>query len=91
MSDETTPPKIEFPCENYLVKIIGDGQADFEDVVLTIVEAHAPGFDRTLTRIRYSAGGRFASVTVRITATGIEQLERLNHSLRQTGRVQMVI
>ncbi len=35
-------PKIEFPCANYPVKILGQGKDDYVEVVLEIVRIHAP-------------------------------------------------
>ena len=84
------PPKIEFPCE-YLIKIIGDAEPDFIDLVVQIVCQHAPGFDPTTVKSRDSSKGKFRSVAVNIMATGEPQLERLFADLKATGRVKMVI
>jgi len=91
MSEEQQPPKIEFPCEDYPVKIIGDAAHDFEEFVALVVEEHAPGFDRTVTSVRQSGGGKYTAVSVRITATGVDQLKALHESLKQSGRVHMVL
>jgi putative lipoic acid-binding regulatory protein len=39
---DQTPPKIEFPCEDYPIKIVGDAEPRYEEVVLEVVENHAP-------------------------------------------------
>ena len=82
--------RIEFPCD-YPVKIVGDAADDFRRVVEAIVERHAGGFARELTTERFSANGRFVSVTVTIVATGPEQLQALFEDLKSTGRVHMVL
>lgn len=84
-------PKIEFPCANYPVKILGHGKDDYADVVLDIVRLHAPGFDAGRIQVRDSKNGRFRAVTVYITATGIEQLRTLHRDLMAHEYVHMVI
>lgn len=85
------PPKIEFPCEDYHVKIIGDNCAEFMDTVLDIVCKHAPEFDKSKAEQVPSTNGRFLSVRVWITAQGLEQLTSLNEDLRATGFVRVVL
>ncbi len=83
-------PRIEFPCD-YPVKIVGDATADFRALVEDIVERHAACFPRERTTERFSANGRFVSVTVAIVATGPDQLQALFEDLKATGRVHMVL
>ncbi len=93
MTDKTEqqPPKIEFPCENYPIKIIGDSCDTFVEVVMEVLQHHAPDIDpETMTR-RDSSNGRFLSIQVHITAQCIEQLEDINRDLRETGIVRMVL
>ena len=84
-------PKIEFPCPNYPIKVIGEAGEDFADLVIQVIERHAPGLDSSTLVIRDSRNGRFLSVQVLITATGIEQLQAIHVDLRATGRVHMVL
>ncbi|MGB1092479.1 MAG: YbeD family protein [Oceanobacter sp.] len=90
---EGTPeaPKIEFPCENYPVKIVGVGHDDYQQIMLEIVEVHAPGVDVTRIQMKESSKGRFQSMTVYITATGPDQLEALHQDLIAHDLVKMVI
>ncbi len=84
-------PKIEFPCERYPIKVIGDAGEGFAELVVEVIQRHAPGLDSsTLTR-RDSRNGRYLSVQVLITATGVEQLQAIHLDLRATGRVHMVL
>ncbi|WP_084304399.1 DUF493 domain-containing protein [Phytopseudomonas flavescens] len=88
---DVQPPKIEFPCKNYPIKVIGEAGDGFADMVIEVIQRHAPDLDAgTLVR-RDSSKGRFVSVQVLITATGVEQLEAIHVDLRATGRVQMVL
>lgn len=88
MSSEA--PTIEFPCA-YPIKVLGRDGDDFESLINSVFERHAPGFDRRLTQRRASSGGTFLSLTLVIEATGKEQLAALHQDLMATGRVSMVI
>tara|TARA_B100000767_G_scaffold274224_1_gene306556 strand:- start:1477 stop:1776 length:300 start_codon:yes stop_codon:yes gene_type:complete len=90
LPDGEEPPKIIFPCD-YLIKIIGDAEPDFIDVVVAIVCRHAADFDPATVNSRDSSKGKFRSVAVNIIATGEPQLENLFADLKATGRVKMVI
>lgn len=91
--DTATPPapKIEFPCERYPIKVIGDAGDGFSDLVIEIIQRHAPDLDETTLVIRDSRNGRFLSVQVLITATSVDQLQNIHADLRATGRVHMVL
>lgn len=91
MTDEIQAPKIEFPCPRYPVKVIGEASPDFSGLVVEIIQRHAPDFDQTTLSVRDSSNGRFMSVNVFITATGVEQLQAIHLDLRATGRVHMVL
>lgn len=84
-------PKIEFPCPNYPIKVVGKGEDDYERVVVDIVQVHAPECDFERISIRDSKNGRFRSVTLYITATGIDQLEKIHKDLTDHQYVHMVI
>ena len=87
---EQEPPKIEFPCD-YPIKVLARSSEDLTEVILTVFEQHAPGFDRTAVTARASKKGTFTAITITIVATGPDQLEALHQDLLGTGRVQMVI
>lgn len=92
-TDTSNPPapKIEFPCERYPIKVIGDAGEGFSDLVIEIIQRHAPDLDATTLVIRDSRNGRFLSVQLLITAIGIDQLQNIHKDLRATGRVHMVL
>ncbi len=87
---EPDPPKIEFPCE-YPIKVLGRSGEDFESVIFSVFEQFAPGFDRNSTITNVSKKGTFSSITITITATGVNQLDALHQGLLATGIVKMVI
>jgi putative lipoic acid-binding regulatory protein len=84
-------PKIEFPCDNYPIKVIGDAGEGFTALVVEIIQRHAPDLDTTTLVTRDSRNGRFLSVQVMIRAMGVEQLQAIHTDLRATGRVHMVL
>ncbi|WP_192870736.1 YbeD family protein [Agaribacterium haliotis] len=85
------PPKIEFPCADYPVKIMGEHSDIYQERVLEVVEKHAPGFDRKRIGIKTSSKGSFRSITVLITATGVEQLHALHMDLKAIAETKMVL
>ncbi len=91
LTETAEQPKIEFPCEQYPVKIIGDQSHDYLQSVLAVVCAHAPEFDPASADQQLSSNGRFCSVRVRITAQSAEHLQQLHLALRNTGKVRMVL
>lgn len=92
MSDKpASPPKIEFPCANYPVKVIGDAGEGFNEMVIEVIRRHAPEVDAGALQQRDSRTGRYLSVQVLITATGNEQLQAIHLDLKATGRVHMVL
>jgi hypothetical protein len=88
---EQQPPKIEFPCADYPIKVLGEADDDLHTYVLEIFERHAPGFDQTRITVIESNKGRFKSITVWITATGVEQLVAINTDLRINKKIKMVM
>lgn len=88
---EPKPPRIEFPCEGYPIKVMGSSGPELHEHVMTVVERHSPGFDGTRTTVRGSRNGRFQSITVFITATGPDQLQAIFVDLKTSELVQMVL
>lgn len=83
-------PKIEFPCE-YPIKIIGVATEEFEEAVLAVVVRHTGELEPSRCRLKPSAKGNYASLTVTITATGEAQLRALFEELKTLNMVKMVL
>jgi uncharacterized protein len=90
MSD-LPPPKIEFPCAGYTIRVMGEASTHFRAHVVEVFERHASDFDREAMRIRPSRNGRFESLNIVITATGVEQLQAIFDDLKKHPAVQMVL
>ena len=98
MSEETShgqvageAPKIEFPCADYPIKVMGVSGVEFQEYVLATTEIHAPGFDTGKVVIKDSSKGTYQSMTLLITATGEQQLSDLNAALRASHLVKIVL
>lgn len=90
VTDENAP-KIEFPCKNYPVKVVGKGSDDYREAILAIFDIHAPDYDPAKIKVRDSGKGNFQSLTIFITATGVDQLTALHKALSAHKLVHMVI
>ena len=84
------PPKIEFPCD-YPIKVIADNHDEARGLVMDVMQRHAAPLAENCVSERLSHEGRFMSMTITITATGVEQLESIHVDLKATGVVKMVL
>lgn len=92
MSDSTPDaPKIEFPCEDYPIKVLGDAGDELHQLVIEVMERHAPGFDQTRIKVKDSRNGTYQSLTVWITATGEQQLKTIHQELVASSVTKMVL
>ncbi len=88
---EQEPPKIEFPCEDYPIKVMGDANQSMVDFVLEVTEQFAPEFNRETISIRQSSKGKFHSITLFITATSVDQLSAYHQKLVAHDAIKMVL
>ena len=88
---EPDAPKIEFPCEDYPIKVMGESSAAYREAVLNIMEKHASGFDATKVTVRDSRNGKYQSLTVFICATGEPQLKAIFEDLKTLPATRMVL
>ncbi|QEQ95669.1 YbeD family protein [Neptunomonas concharum] len=88
---EIQPPKIEFPCPDYPIKVVGKNADDFRDFVIEIVRVHAPDLDVSRITLQDSSKGTYQSVRMFITATGEDQLKSLHEELIASDRVHLVL
>lgn len=88
---EAQPPKIEFPCPDYPIKVVGKNAHDFEAFVVEVMRVHVPDLDVSRITIRDSSKGTYRSIRMFITATGEAQLKNLHEELIASDRVHIVI
>lgn len=81
----TTDTLIEFPAD-IAVKAMGLNTNDFESLVSTLVVPLIEPQTASVTTLP-SKEGKYLSVSVRFTATDVEQLHRVYAALRAEARV----
>ncbi|GLS26916.1 YbeD family protein [Marinibactrum halimedae] len=91
VDSQNEPPKIEFPCPDYPIKVMGDAGEPLRLLVIDVFGRHAPGFDPSAMTVRDSSKGTFQSITVKIEATGEPQLRTIFEELKRHSIVKMVI
>ncbi|MFV8783522.1 YbeD family protein [Microbulbifer sp. SA54] len=91
MTQEQQPPKIEFPCVDYMVKVVRESDDEVHEFVMEVMRRHAPELDEAKMKHTPSRNGRFTSVTFFILATGEPQLKALFEELKAHPRVHMVL
>ncbi len=91
MAKKVEAPKIQYPCADYLIKVLGESAHDYQVFVVDILKVHAPDLDLTRMRMSESSNGRFTSITFYITATSEQQLKDLHQDLIQHKRIRMVL
>ena len=88
---EQDAPKIEFPCDRYLIKVMGDAIPDFKPFVASVLCK----FDTNVTvdsfRENPSKNGRFVSLNVHMRIEEAEHLQQLFDELKLNPMVKMVL
>lgn len=88
---EPEAPKIEFPCADYPIKVVGNNADDFRGYVIETVQKYAPDLDLAKVTEQPSRTGKYISIRLLITATGEEQLDSMHKDLKSSGRVHTVL
>lgn len=85
------PPKIEFPCADYPIKVIGYNKENFQQFVLTFMEKYDANIDLSKVTHQDSKSGKFRSVRLFMLAQSEQQLKDFFTEIKATGRVVTVI
>lgn len=91
MKAKPEAPKIEFPCADYSMKIVGRKTADYHTWVVACVQQLADGLDPKKVQVVDSRNGNFQSVRLAITAQSAEHLQVIHKTLMASGRVKLVL
>ncbi len=91
MPQNQEPPKIEFPCPDYPVKVMGAATEEYYSFAVEVMEKHAGGFEYSRLTSKVSRNGNFQSITFYIVATGVEQLNDLHVELKSHPDTKMVL
>jgi uncharacterized protein len=95
-SDAPDAPKIEFPCKNYVVKVIGENSDAFKAFALAKMFELCPldknehQFAKKM-KANVSGKGTFMSISFYITAEGIDHLQTVNDELKKDKRTKVVM
>jgi len=87
----TDAPKIEFPQENYPIRVIADSGESLLEEVVAIVRRHDQSLRQDAVEVVKSREGAYSSVRLSILATGEEQLQALHRELLEHPLVRMVL
>ena len=85
-----TETLLEFPC-SFPVKAMGKNNGEFEALVSQIIFTHAELHEGEEVTSRTSGSDTYLSVTVTITATSRDQLDRIYEDLTASEQVLMAL
>jgi putative lipoic acid-binding regulatory protein len=91
MSDNKEVPKIEFPCANYSLKIVGLKTADYHAWVMQCVQQLAPDLDPKKVQVVDSRNGTFQSIRLAVTIKSADHLQQIYQTLMVSGKVKLVL
>lgn len=80
MAVETTESLIEFPCD-FLIKIMGETQANFTAEIVATIQSVLPDFDPTRIEMRGSSGGKYISLSCNVYVKSKPQLDDVYRAL----------
>lgn len=84
-------PVIEFPCDDYPIKVIGSASESFASSVVAIVKVHVKTFEAESLVEQPSSRGNYTSLRMSIRATGERQLKALHADLMSHPQVKLVL
>jgi putative lipoic acid-binding regulatory protein len=97
MTSPSTPPEnprteslIEYPSL-FPIKVMGLKVDGMVHAVTSIAEQFDPTFDAATIELRESTGGKYLGVTITVTATSREQLDKLYRTLTSHPMVKVVL
>ncbi|PTY38943.1 hypothetical protein BGP77_09305 [Saccharospirillum sp. MSK14-1] len=84
-------PKIEFPCDDYMIKVVGDAEVALRDFVHQVLVRYDASLTPDSFTSKPSRNGRFESLTVFMRVEQEGHLSELFDILKADDRVKMVI
>lgn len=88
--DAETPPLIEFPCD-FVIKIMGLADESFQTKMVSLIQAHSAQFSADNIAHRYSANGKYISLSCTIWVSSQAQLDDIYRALSQHPLVKYAI
>lgn len=87
----TDTPRITFPCDDYLIKVVGDSDDTFRYFVHSVLVQFDDQLSESSFSVNPSRNGRFESLTVRMRIEQESHLTELFEQLKADTRVRMVL
>ena len=84
-------PKITFPCDDYVIKIVGDAHPEYVPFVTQVLCKYDTQVTEQSYSINSSKNGRFVSLTIRMRIEKEEHLTLLFEELKINDMVKMVL
>lgn len=85
------PPKITFPCDDYVIKVVGEAEQGFQSFVHSVLVRYDQQLNESSFTVNTSRNARFESVTVRMRIEREAHLTELFEALKADARVRMVL
>ena len=86
--EHSTP--IEFPCD-FIVKVMGKHNSDFEEAVSAIINSHFPNTPATNFSKRTSKDANYLALTITVHANNKPELDALYQDLTKAPEVVMAL
>ncbi len=84
-------PKIEFPCANYSLKIVGLKTANYHKWVVECMQRLSPELDPKKVQVVDSRNVTFQSIRLAVTAQSEDHLKEIHQTLMDSGKVKLVL
>lgn len=88
---ESSRPKIEFPAEDYPLKIIGKNLENYRSLIENVLKTQKINYKQNSIELIPSNNNKYVSLRLNILAESEQQLVVLNQALLETKKVIMVI
>ena len=90
MSEQDTPPLIDFPCF-FAIKVMGDSSQVFIETIKVLVKTHVPEFSDDDLDTRESSSGKYISLTCNVWVTSQDHLDTVYRSVTSHPLVKYVL
>jgi len=91
MKQPKDAPKIEFPCDDYVIKVVGDVHPDYKPFVAGVLVKYDKQVTVDSFRETPSKKGTFVSLTVKMRIEDENDLNKLFEELKVNKLVRMVL
>ena len=81
---------IEFPCD-FIIKVMGKSDADFESNVRKLIKKHFPNIEEGQFSLRPSKDNNYLAISVVVYAESKEQLDALYQDLSNEPTILMAL